>query len=112
MKTKAEALKRVQDMWGCTTVMRSTDAYGNNENYSSVEVDFFFDEGFAECLTDEDWMYIGCRHATIENTDMSIWAQEMDTHSRHALTADLEENVLDIITFRNDKVGTIEIIVW
>lgn len=109
---KTEALNKLQDMYGCTTVMRSTDVNGNNENYSAVATEFFFDEGYAECLTCEDWKYIGCKHATIENTDMSIWAQEMDTHRRHELTADLEEDALDIITFRNDKVGTIEIIVW
>lgn len=109
---KTEALNKLQDMYGCTTVMRATDVNGNNENYSAVATEFFFDEGYAECLTDEGWIYQGCRHATVDNVDMSVWAQEMDTHSRHALTADLEEGLLDIITFSHDIYGTMEIIVW
>ena len=112
METKSEALERLKSMMGCTTAMRTKDANGNNENYTAIVADLFFDEANPGCVTKDEWVYTGSRHATAENTDLSVWCQEMDDSCAGALKESLENGELDVMSFYSEGLGSMDVIVW
>lgn len=107
MKTKEEAIERLENMFGCTTAMRTKDANGNNESYTAIVADLLLGN-----LINNDWTYMGCKHATAENTDISVWAQEMNDNCISSLEESLKNGELDIISFYSDNYGSMDIIVW
>lgn len=112
MKTKEDALQRLEGMIFCTTAMRTTDINGNNENYSGIDPVVFFEDGNEVYLIDNGWQYVGCRHATSKDTDISVWTQEMDERCAFDLEESLKIGKLDIVSFRHDYFGEMDIIVW
>lgn len=99
--------------FGTFTPVRTTDNNGFNENYSCMPVDSFFDEESQECLLGEDWSFVEIQDANTENVDMNVWAQEFDSEeSIGSLKDSLQNNQIKIASFRSEKYGNMDIMLW
>ena len=119
MKTKEEVIEIIRkDMTGCYTCSWSCDNQGNNQAFSSEEVDDLLSEenklGYHnnECILDEEWELAQFEPVTNEDIDVYEWAQEFDGDTIERLRKEIGEGGYYIATFCNDACGTLKILVW
>ena len=99
--------------FGTFTPVRTTDNNGMNENYGCMPVDAFFDEESQEYLLDGNWAFVEIQDASTEDVDMEVWAQEfVSEESIGALKDSLQNNQIRIASFRSEKYGSMDIMLW
>lgn len=109
MTTKGNVLEMIEAMHGNDTCVHTTDAQGNNCNYSRIYVDDLLERcGFEN----ESWSLSGFSKITEGDIDLDEFCQEFDDEEIEGVKEGIKNGEYYIATFTNEERGTYEVLVW
>lgn len=105
MKTKEDVMNMLDRERNSWTAVRSTDSNGNNESYSTAEIESILDN-----IEEYDFEFVGVSPAG--DIDIDVWAQEFNTGTREGLRKDLAAGSLYVARFYSDERGEMDLLLW
>lgn len=112
--TKENALEMIESMHGNDTCVHTTDAQGNNCNYSRIYVNDLLDRcGFE----DESWSLSGFSKLTEGDIDVDEFCQAFTDELIDGVKEGIKKGEYYLATFTREEcgygeVGTYQVLVW
>lgn len=110
---KQQVIDRLENtMYGCNTPVYVCDPNGANGSYTNMLVDDLLCEEYDCFIPSDNWQLLEVKSASVENTDIEIWAQEFSQNEIDALRNTLRDGKLSIARFFSEKKGYMDIMIW